>query len=162
MICQICGEEEAVLHIQEIVGDARTELHVCKRCAEAKGILRDIASLNLTLSATVAPPRSKKKPRAKLRSLTCSRCGTTGDEYVKDHRAGCSHCYTDLSPVMNGVLKELHPGITHTGRVPKEPGNSAAEIIRLKSELALLLKQEDYERAATLRDAIAALSRTER
>lgn len=160
MICQICGEEPAVLHIQEIVGDARTELHVCKRCADAKGILRDISSLNLTLTTASEAPR-KKRPKAKLRALVCSRCGTTGDEYMKTRRAGCPHCYRDLAAAVNGVLKEIQTGVTHTGRVPKEPANSAAEIVRLKNELAVLLKEEDYERAATLRDTIAALTRSE-
>jgi hypothetical protein len=38
MLCQICGKSPATLHFTEIHDNKMSELHVCERCAEEKGL----------------------------------------------------------------------------------------------------------------------------
>ena len=41
MICEICGKEEAVICINQISGNKKVELSLCKRCAEKNDIIID-------------------------------------------------------------------------------------------------------------------------
>ena len=36
MKCNICGKEKAVLYIQEIIGNERRVIHICKECNSSK------------------------------------------------------------------------------------------------------------------------------
>ena len=38
MLCQICGKNEATVHLTEIHDNKMSEIHVCERCAEDKGL----------------------------------------------------------------------------------------------------------------------------
>ena len=38
MLCQVCGKNPATVHFTEIHDNRMTEIHVCERCAEEKGM----------------------------------------------------------------------------------------------------------------------------
>ena len=38
MLCQICGKNAASVHFTEINDNKMSELHLCERCAEEKGM----------------------------------------------------------------------------------------------------------------------------
>ena len=38
MKCDICGTDEAVIHIQQVSGDEEIHLHLCEECAALKGV----------------------------------------------------------------------------------------------------------------------------
>ena len=38
MLCQICGKNPASVHFTEIHDNTMSEIHVCERCAEEKGM----------------------------------------------------------------------------------------------------------------------------
>ena len=38
MLCQICGKNPATVHFTEIHDNKMSEIHVCDRCAEEKGL----------------------------------------------------------------------------------------------------------------------------
>ena len=37
MICNLCGTQEASIHLTEIVNHQMIEIHLCETCAEEKG-----------------------------------------------------------------------------------------------------------------------------
>ena len=43
MLCDHCQERDAVVHLTQIVDNAVTQLHLCEKCAAAKGIETTIA-----------------------------------------------------------------------------------------------------------------------
>ena len=38
MQCQICHKNGATIHLTEITGGQRTEMHICEQCAAEQGI----------------------------------------------------------------------------------------------------------------------------
>lgn len=62
MLCDICGKNEATVHLTEIVNDKITKLHLCEECAKEKGAemeehfgLSDLLAGLADLGATVEP-----------------------------------------------------------------------------------------------------------
>jgi len=43
MICDTCQERDAVVHLTRIVDNAVTQLHLCEKCAAAKGVETTVA-----------------------------------------------------------------------------------------------------------------------
>ena len=37
MLCELCKQSQATVHLTEIVNDQMTELHLCESCANQKG-----------------------------------------------------------------------------------------------------------------------------
>ena len=37
MVCNICGKNQATVHLTEIIDEQITELHLCEECAQKKG-----------------------------------------------------------------------------------------------------------------------------
>ena len=46
MKCDICGKEKAVLHIQEIIGNERHQINICKEC-EINGNIMEIIAVEI-------------------------------------------------------------------------------------------------------------------
>ncbi len=58
MVCDICGEQDALIHVQQIMGGEVLDIHLCTDCAREKGIPgeddnEDRLSLNNLLSGIV-------------------------------------------------------------------------------------------------------------
>jgi len=99
--------------------------------------------------------------------LACGNCGTTLEQFRVGHPLGCSHCYEVFG---EGVVFELRslgklpPNLTgdrpgkhlHRGRQPGEISSysPSMQLIALHETLDEMLKKEDYEQAALIRDQI--------
>lgn len=166
MQCEECHQHEATVHIQEIVGERKISLHLCAACAATKGVKPgnlqgvDLVNLLLTLAKKekakegVAPPAAAE-PETRA---PCPGCGLTAADFRAHGRLGCAECYTAFADLLAPLLHALHRGTRHRGR---RPGPAAAvpaapdrELSRLEGALARAVAEEDYEEAATLRDAI--------
>jgi len=73
-------------------------------------------------------------------------------------RLGCEECYIAFAERLLPVLKRVHNATRHTGHVPPSGRDSARdfELQRLRRELKQAIHNEDYERAAAVRDRIRA------
>jgi protein arginine kinase activator len=95
-----------------------------------------------------------------INEIICSNCGLTYDEFKKSGKLGCSDCYEEFKVVLDPRIKSLQPGVKHIGKVPNMKGK---ELIRrrklknLKEEMQRLIVNEEYERAAIVRDEIKEL-----
>ena len=80
----------------------------------------------------------------------------TGD-FKKAGRLGCAHCYEAFSEGLEGLLKTMHKGTRHKGKVPaalRESQDLAAKLKQLQKKLEKAVAEENFEQAAQARDEI--------
>lgn len=91
----------------------------------------------------------------------CSECGFTMDDFQKVRRFGCGNCYRVFAVELGQMLRGMHKGPKHLGKVPKglaETHAKHAKLKELRGELEQAIASESYEDAAKLRDAIHKVS----
>ena len=184
MLCQNCHQKEATIHVQQIVDGHIHSIHLCSECAAKKhGEVPELGDFNLAevlfdIAGKVAhavkqPSDGQSEAAAPAESeepaSTCPRCGRTAQQFRKTGYLGCPECYRTFAPQISGMLKNLHRGERHLGKVPLSAGSQERkgrdsallnrEIERLRRELEEKIRQEAYEDAAVLRDRIQELSR---
>ena len=90
----------------------------------------------------------------------CPHCGTTLAKARKSRLMGCPLCYAAFAEQVRAYLDPVTAGEAFAGWTPKrmpEGLRRDMERMRLEGELRDALGREEYERAAELRDRIAAL-----
>ncbi|MGO8837633.1 MAG: UvrB/UvrC motif-containing protein, partial [Limisphaerales bacterium] len=95
----------------------------------------------------------------------CSRCGFTQADFKKSGRLGCPECYKTFAEGLEGLLKTMHKGTRHAGKVPAALRESREQSDRLKllqKKLAKAIDDENFEQAASLRDEIKHMDRAGR
>jgi protein arginine kinase activator len=89
--------------------------------------------------------------------LVCPTCGFTQPDFKKLGRLGCPQCYSTFSDGLQSILKDMHKGTIHRGKVPARIAAAQAyhhRLADLRKELQKAVSDEKYERAASLRDEI--------
>ncbi len=157
MICNICGSQEATIHLTEIVNSQMMEIHLCETCAQEKGTdFKTHFGLG-DLIGGLAGADPEAKPGKTLPSAKCPECGLTYDDFGKNGRLGCAGCYTAFSKFLLPLIKRVQRSTTHVG---KRPGNvsknvSHAHDLRvLQDRLRKTVQMEEFENAAKIRDEI--------
>ena len=158
MLCSICKEKPATVHLTQIVGDKMQKLDLCEDCAKAKG-LNDpgnigLADLDLVLGLGAS---QQVEQAAGGTELKCPRCGFSQADFKKSGRLGCPECYMTFAEALEGLLKTMHKGTRHEGKVPEALRATREQSDRLKllqKKLAKAIEQEHFEEAAQLRDEI--------
>ena len=159
MECDICKKNEAVIHVQQIMGSEKIDLHLCEECAREKGITGDADSLEDNLTKILKGILSLKHlHQEESEPRECPRCNISFDEFKKYNKAGCAECYHAF---YKEISERLNLGNnTHCGKIPRRLRTFKKYIIDrqyLKRKLEEAVNAEDYEAAAELRDQIAAL-----
>ena len=177
MLCDICKQHEATIHIQEIVNNNKKAIHLCSECAVKKsqndpsfdfgGFNLAEMLYNISESQGGIPglsPVSKEETDDDAESkdsvnLKCIDCNWTLKALRQTGRVGCPQCYNVFREVIENALENMHRGKLHVG---KRPGNKGAdkssnlmlELMNLQKELDEVIQREEYEKAAKLRDKI--------
>jgi len=160
MQCQSCQKKEATIHLTEINDGVRTELHLCEECAQEEGIaVKSQIPLNELLSTLLASqPEEGEVFGAKEPKKACPHCGFTLEQFSKDALLGCPYDYEIFEQSLLGLIEKAQNGqTTHCGKIPsKTPSDVKKEIMlcTLHQQLEDAVKNENYERAAELRDRI--------
>lgn len=156
MLCCICKEKEATVHLTQIAGDKMQKVDLCEECAKTKGVNDptgfSLADLLLGLGAS-----QEIEQAAAGGEVRCPRCSFTQADFKKAGRLGCPECYRTFSEALDGLLKTMHKGTRHVGKVPESLRASrdlTDRIKQLQKRLAKAIEQEDFEEAAILRDEI--------
>lgn len=156
MKCERCKKREATVHLTEIKGEVRNEVHLCEPCASEKGLPgKAHFSISELLSGIAANTQTRKTHAGK--EVQCTGCGMTLSQFQSSGRFGCPECYTAFKDDILPLVEKIHDCSQHVGRSPKRvPKDVAlqAEIRNLQLELKRTIKKEDYELAAKLRDQI--------
>src|ERR1043165_8837551 len=156
MLCCICKEKEATVHLTQIAGDKMQKVDLCEECAKTKGVNDptgfSLADLLLGLGAS-----QEIEQAAGGAELKCSTCGFTQADFKKSGRLGCPECYKTFMEGLEGLLKSIHKGTRHTGKVPealRRTRETADRMKTLQKKLNKAIEEENFEQAAALRDEI--------
>ena len=155
MLCCVCKEKEATVHLTEIKGDKVQKVDLCEACAKSKGVNDSsfaLADLLLGLGASQEIDQS-----AGGAELKCPQCNFTQADFKKSGRLGCPECYKTFVEGLEGLLKTMHKGTRHAGKVPealRKTRESADRLKTLQKKLAKAIEEEKFEQAAALRDEI--------
>jgi protein arginine kinase activator len=153
--CQSC-DLPATVHLTEIVGGKKRELHLCQGCAEKKEILKQ-QELNLSAILQTVIGQHVGAPADALARLTCPACGIKYMEFKAEGRLGCPHDYAVFRDALVPLLERIHRATRHNGKVPPNATRQAAlqaELRDLRQRLRRAVESEAYEEAARLRDRI--------
>ncbi len=161
MVCDNCGSGDAVIHLTQIVNNEMTTCHLCEKCAAAKGLETTEASSNFPLTDFLAQMGESGSSPAPASGTACSFCGLTFAQFRETGRLGCPHCYASFESHLRNLLRRIHGGTQHVGKVYLPPDPTATErekrLEGLRRRLQRAVDSEDFERAAELRDQIRAL-----
>lgn len=158
MLCDHCGKQEAKVTFKETKGGEMTEQHLCEACAKRKGLGEVLSKIQETATNLVTGLVEGTGPKpAPEDNLTCSQCHLTYGEFKKTARLGCSTCYESFAKELVPLMRRIHGSTSHVGKVPTsldKMSRSRREIKRLRDALRQAIAQEDFERAAQLRDEL--------
>ncbi len=164
MKCDFCDSKATVFLTQLIEGQSK-KVSLCEPCAQERGVtdptgfsLADLLLGDLTGTPETAPgittgpgPGGNK---------TCPACGFTLEDLHRVRRFGCAECYTTFREDIAPMLRGMHRGASHVGKVPE--GLMALQFKHqrlqdLRSRLEQAIASENYEEAAGIRDEIHTL-----
>lgn len=174
MLCEECKINEATFTLSVMVDTQLTQRHLCGDCmakmhmplmgGSVHGLLGSILSAisgSRNTQGDEEHPPMEKKPED---DLACPCCGTTWGTFTQGGLLGCAGCYDAFREQLAPMLRQIHGKVQHEGRTPLK-SQQQQELRRqqeeLSREMALAVENEDYEKAARLRDQLRALAREE-
>lgn len=159
MLCESCKEQDATVHLTQVIDGAIKKLHLCEACAAKSGI--DIHS-PLSITDILLGMGIQKPADTPESERTCPRCHMRRTDFKKTGRFGCSACYEAFAEELPPLLKAMHRSDHHTGKVPSRESRrvqASAELASLQQKMDKAIAAENFEEAAKLRDAILACRR---
>jgi protein arginine kinase activator len=159
MLCEICQTNVVAKKIQFALGNTIKEFNVCNQCAEKHDLHSPFAGLPGALSVLMLGQLVKSLAPEMTdddHSLVCSACGTTIGKFRQTGVLGCPRCYDSFKSIMTNLLNQIHGSSKHIGSRPAKQRKNVInyDITKLKKELEIAIRNENYEKAAELRDLI--------
>ncbi len=168
MLCEKCKKNNATVFLKENINGKETKYALCAECMdklEAEGKLSlfgDFPSffespMDNIFGALFAP--SFANP-TKSERKKCTLCGSTFDDLRAGGKVGCAKCYEIFSEELAPTVARIHGNSKHTGCAPskfKAKLDRKKQIASLEREMKEAIKEQNFERAAELRDEIKAI-----
>jgi protein arginine kinase activator len=156
--CLRCTKQ-ATLHITELKGGKSLSLHLCEACAKEYLNTVEVGGIPDEFSGS---PKEVSEPEegedaGESSSRTCPYCGISFKQFRSQGRLGCPRDYEVFHDELLPLLESIHRETQHVGKFPPRVSDSSRrqfELVRLRSELKTAIDDEQYERAAQLRDQI--------
>ena len=154
MVCQRCHQSKATVHMTDI--PEKKEQHLCEECAEKAGVI--IKQSHHTANEILQQFIKQKTGLGAAEDLACPRCGITFKEFQVKGLLGCPNDYEAFAAFLTPLIQRAHEGATHhVGKVPATADATVkmqTGLQRLRRELQQAVEEENYERAARVRDQI--------
>ena len=116
MTCEVCQSENATVHLTQIINGKMQKIDLCEKCAKEKGVADpagfSLADMLLGLGA------ADEMKAGGSEELVCPQCGFTQPDFKKTGRLGCPQCYVTFSEGLGVILKDMHKGKLHKGKIP--------------------------------------------
>jgi len=154
MNCDVCKQTSATVFLTQIVDGKMQKVNLCEPCSKEKGVTdpTGFALADLLLGLGAAQEIEKGGGAVK-----CPTCGFSHADFKKTGRLGCAACYDVFSDGLSGLIKGMHKGTAHVGKVPARMAKSIEreqELKDLQRGLRKAVAEENYESAAQFRDQI--------
>jgi protein arginine kinase activator len=164
MNCEICQQNEAIIHIHQVSGNKKSTYHICEICAQDMGFTSldektDYSIGNLFKGLF----KLKKKKAIKTGSKTCPHCSWTIEQFRRTKSLGCPGCYSFFQDEIAVFYSKKLKVSTHAGKFPKKIKSYKkffVDVLKLKNEMDNAVQNEEFEKAAQLRDEIGRLKET--
>jgi len=175
MLCEECGERDAVLTVSVLADGGRTTRHLCRECmvrlnpAMNAGNFRNLLSSLMTAIAGNRPEPQAQAEEEKPsippeEDISCPRCGMSLSRFMAGGHLGCAGCYDTFRTQLQPMLLQIHGRTQHAGRRPLDSRTEQSARNR-REQLTQLMQQavavEDFETAAQLRDQLRAMAAEE-
>lgn len=154
MNCDACKASQATVFLTQIVDGKMQKVNLCEACSKEKGVTDPtgfaLADLLLGLGAAQEMERGGTVQK-------CPTCGFSQADFKKTGRLGCGTCYQTFSDGLATLLKGMHKGTEHVGKIPARALQSiqrTSQVRALQRDLRKAVAAEDYESAARLRDQL--------
>src|SRR5262245_46882509 len=141
MLCDICKQNVATVHLTQMVEGKTKKVDLCESCYRDKccddptGF--SLADLLLGLGAA----QEMEQASAGV-ELKCPHCGFTQADFKKTGRLGCAECYTTFAEGLESLLRTMHKGTKHVGKAPqilKQSQDLADKLKTLQKKLIRLI-----------------------
>ena len=160
MNCEICGKNDARIRIRQIIGTECREMRICEPCARQRGIIGGSGEGLSEDAAWFLHGLFEYIPGKPVGTRNCPICGTRLRDIRTSRRVGCSSCYEVFGREIRKILCLPESEKIHKGKLPERVLSYKTFFIdreNLKIQLEIALGNEDYEKAAQLRDRIMRL-----
>ncbi|MGE5474722.1 MAG: UvrB/UvrC motif-containing protein [Ignavibacteriales bacterium] len=164
MLCQQCNQKPAKVQITQTINNQKSVIYLCEACANIKqdSLIDYPFNMGNLITSIMENIYGISQAPIKEKSPTCSNCGMTFEEFKSNGKFGCAKCYDAFGTRLVPIFRRLHGSSIHNGKVParKTSFNIAEkELINLKSMLEECIRNEEYEKAAEIRDRIKEISK---
>ena len=162
MLCQHCKKHEATTVVKTMINGQYTEYRLCSDCARELGydtmfpdFAADFGGLLSSFFSTALPAVSG--------ATHCKSCGSTLNDIKRTGKVGCADCYDTFFSELLPTIRSVHGNTEHKGKRPdaieytvneEKPEETSDRLTQLKAELKQAIENENFERAAQLRDEI--------
>ena len=163
MLCQHCQKNEATTHVKTMINGDYAEYRLCPECAHELGYDSMFPDLSADFGGLLGSFLSAALP-TRSGATHCKLCGSTMNDIKKTGKVGCSECYDTFFSELTPTIRSVHGNTEHIGKRPvieyetieddkpeKQKGESLDD---LKAQLKKAIEDENFERAAELRDKI--------
>lgn len=164
MLCDDCGQNPATIKFTQIVNNKKKVLHLCRKCAEKRGLKEAISNISFSLGDLFAGMTKEESENVEDKGAEkiCPGCGHSFAEFEKTGKLGCGICYEAFSSQLRDLLRRIHGSNQHVGKSPPRltpKMELKKEMRKLRDDLRKAVESEEFEKAAELRDRIKELSK---
>ena len=161
MLCQKCHKRPGTIRYAEVVDGRVTDQFWCSEC-----LARQRSGSDGFEISEVSPTRPNRDSihsvvsRVVRAQRACPACDTQLRKIIETNRVGCPTCYETFKDELKEMLSKQHDQTAHKGKAAHLTDARTQLRSDLRAKRALLrsvLKAENYEEAATLRDEIRSL-----
>lgn len=166
MLCQECQKRPATVHLTKVINNQKSQLFLCEECASAyqeqwSEVFESNFSLNKFL-ASLLNYDSAMQSHLNATAGVCPQCGQTYSQFAQSGKLGCDLCYQTFLESITPLLRRVHGAQVHKGKIPRRAGGNLRlkkELQDLRLELQRLVQNEEFEKAAQVRDKIRDLEK---
>ena len=162
MLCQHCQKNEATTHVKTMINGEYAEYRLCPECAHEMGYDAMFPDFTADFGGLLGSFLSAALP-ARSGATHCKLCGSTMNDIKKTGKVGCAECYDTFFSELMPTIRSIHGNTEHIGKRPvieyetvedAKPADSGDSLADLKAQLKKAIEDENFERAAELRDKI--------
>lgn len=168
MLCQHCKKHQATTHVKTMINGEYAEYMLCPECAHELGYDNMFSDFSADFGGLLSSFFSNALP-AISGATHCDTCGSTLNDIKRSGKVGCADCYDTFFSELLPTIRSIHGNTEHKGKHPvieytvnpdeksDTTGSSGSKLESLRAELKQAIADENFERAAQLRDEIKEL-----